>query len=494
MDQQSPLGKDDRAKLNRGAAAMAAGFLIRFGAKGLFLATAALLYGPIVFGGYAVALATVEFCVAAAGLSVKKLLFKTLDDPAAEATHAERIADAALMVVATGGPLGLGIGLALWATGQAGGAVGSVLMLMLPMIMGQCLLDVTLTAIRWTGVVRYEVITRSIVEPYVGLVASLLAYAAGLHHTGLAVGYAAGTIAALCQAAYGLRRGVDLSPMRHYRLSIRPVVEGVRANAANTLGDLAANLYQRVDLYIVALALGAHASGVYAMAKQFCVPIRNIRQSYDALVLPLMSRDLTAAAQREVGGRIGEIVGLILNIQLPYLLAIGGIGAVILGFFPHSFQGAFVPMVILAIGETLHASHGIGEYILAYKAPVRGLVNTLVSMLAGGLAAWLLVGRYGISGAAVGMLISYSARALLRSATIRQLGFAVPYAAVFARYAMPTGLAAAMLIASRLLFPKADIAANLLVTLLALALFASGRALMQWMVDRRARCYPRPQE
>ena len=69
--------------------------------------------------------------------------------------------------------------------------------------------------------------------------------------------------------------------------------------------------------------------------------------------------------------------------------------------------------------------------------------------------------------------------------TIRQLGFAVPYAAVFTRYAVPTVLAVAMLIVGRLFAAAGAIAANVLITLSALALFALGRVLVAKVGARR---------
>lgn len=471
---KSSLGAENRSRLNRGAAAMAGGFLVRFGAKGLFLATVVFLYGARRFGTYSLAVASVELFVTIAGLSMKKLLFKMLDDRESTASPAERVADGALTVVAASAVLGGVVAGGLWGTGQADGPVGRMLLMLLPMVAGQCLLDVSLTAIRWTGLVRYEVTTRSIAEPYAGLVASLIAFKLGFRETGLAIGYWVGTLAALGQAAYGLSRSFDLSPLRHYRIALRPVLAGVRANYANTLSDLANNLYQRVDTYIVGIVLGPRATGVYSFAKQFTTPITQIRQSYDALVVPLVSRELSEPPSERTAARIGEIIGLILNIQMPYLIALMGAGAVILGFFPATFRPALVPMIILAAGNILHASHGVADIVLAYRAPLRGFAITVTSMVIGAVAGWLLVPDLGLTGAALGIGISFIGRAMMRYHAVRALGVHIRIVPVFGRSVAGLAVAATVLAAFRLVLPVGSgTVLQIAATVLALAAFVA---------------------
>lgn len=470
---QSSLGKDNRARLNRGAAAMAGGFLVRFGAKAMFLAVAVFFYGAKLFGAYSLAVASIELFVVIAGLSMKKLLFKMLDDKDAPSSPAERIADAGITVVVASAVLGAVVAVGLWATGQEGGAVGRMTLWLLPMVAGQCLLDVSLTGIRWAGLVRYEVTTRSLAEPYAGLAASVAAYWAGFHEAGLAIGYWVGTLAALSLAAYGLHRTVDLAPLRHYRVRFAPVWLGVRANFTNTLSDLANNLYQRVDMYIVGIALGPTATGVYSLAKQFTTPIRQIRQSYDALVIPLISRELSEAPSPETGKRIGEIMGLILNIQVPYLIVLAGAGAAILSYFPAEFHDAFLPMVILTAGNLLHASHGVGDTVLSYRAPMRGLVITLISMAIGAAGGWWLVYELGLTGAALGIGLSFVSKAILRYYAVRAIDVHIPMLKVFGPSSISLVLAVMIFAAFRLLFPVGGTLPQIAATLLALGAFAT---------------------
>ena len=76
----------------------------------------------------------------------------------------------------------------------------AALFLLAPMILGQALLDLLLAATRWTHKMRHQVWARSIIEPYAGVAAIVLAWAAGCRETGLILGYWAGTLAALAYA------------------------------------------------------------------------------------------------------------------------------------------------------------------------------------------------------------------------------------------------------------------------------------------------------
>jgi hypothetical protein len=100
-----------------------------------------------------------------------------------------------------------------WAAGETGDA----LRLIAPLIAGQALLDLFLAATRWKHRMRYEVLARSVVEPYAALVATAAAWAAGFEQTGLLIGYGAGTLCALGYALTGARRCLGRLDLRQYR-------------------------------------------------------------------------------------------------------------------------------------------------------------------------------------------------------------------------------------------------------------------------------------
>ena len=85
-------------------------------------------------------------------------------------------------------------------------ATAAALVMLAPMAAGQALLDLFLAATRWKQAIRYEVVARSVVEPWSLLAGCGLAWLLGWRAEGLAIGYGCGTLAALAYAILGARR------------------------------------------------------------------------------------------------------------------------------------------------------------------------------------------------------------------------------------------------------------------------------------------------
>ena len=179
--------------------------LIRVGARILFLVIAARLFGAALFGAYTLAIAVVELWVTVGGLGMKRILFKLLDEDESGRPPAHIVLDAALVV----GAVSLGLAaltmlvVALPPFDRLSGETGAALLIVAPMIAGQALLDLFLAATRWKHRMRYEVVGRSIVEPYAAMATAAAAWFAGFQETGLLISYWAGTLLALAYAIWG---------------------------------------------------------------------------------------------------------------------------------------------------------------------------------------------------------------------------------------------------------------------------------------------------
>ena len=162
------MGEGEQAgrTIVRGAQANAAGFLVRFAARLIFLFVAGRLYGAHLFGAFVLAAAMVELAVSVGSLATKKTLFPLLehhaDAPGRPLAHI--LIDAALLV--TLASLALAGLLMLGALLFASPDTATALILLAPMIAGQALLDLFLAAARWKQKVRYEVVSRSLIEPW----------------------------------------------------------------------------------------------------------------------------------------------------------------------------------------------------------------------------------------------------------------------------------------------------------------------------------------
>lgn len=427
-------GKEESGRLiMRGAQATTGGFAVRLAARLVFLLVAGRLFGAATFGAFALAVAAVELAVGVGSLGTKKTLFQLLDRDDGERTRPPPhvLLDAALLV--TGASLFLGAAIAAAAltvpSSLLGPAVATALLLLAPMVAGQALLDLFLAATRWTHAIRHEVVARSVIEPWTMLAGAAGAWLLGWRAEGLGIGYGCGTLAALAYAAAMSRRRLGGLRLAGWRPEPRGLAEIARGSAANTATDFLNALYTRVDLYLVGILLGEAAAGLYGMARQLVAPLRQIRQSFDGLLIPLAARTLSARGAQASGEALASATRLVLVVQLPLLLILFAMGRPLLGWIGPGFAAAYWAMVALAAAETIQAALSIGDLVFVYLRPRIALWLTSAGIAAGVAAALLLIPPFGIAGAGLSVLVAYALRAAIRSWVLRtHFEFDVPRA------------------------------------------------------------------
>jgi O-antigen/teichoic acid export membrane protein len=424
-------GADAHRLILRGGASAAAGYVIRFGARLLFLFLAARLFGVALFGAYSLAVAAVELAVAVGGLGMKRYLFRLLEERHPDRYPENVVLDAAILVAGASLLLAAAMMTAVLVLPPSVIAPNTALgiLIVAPMVAGQALLDLFLAATRWKQKIRYEVTARSVVEPYVAIAAAAAAYAAGFDETGLLISYWAGTLAALLYAWIGVRRCYDGFALRRYRPSLRRLRSTLKLTAMPTLTDLTGGLFARLDLYLVGVFLGEAPAGIYNMARQMRTPARQVRQSFDGLLTPVIARTLAATGPRETGEATASAARLILVFQLFTLVGMAAIGRPVLEWFGPEFAPGYWAMVILVGAETILGAFGVADLILLYRRPSLAIGITGASIMVNLIAAWLLIGTLGLEGAAWSVLIAVTAGALVRRVLLRRnFGIAIPVA------------------------------------------------------------------
>ena len=83
-DDKPPAPAEAQSLILRGGGSAALGFVIRFGARLLFVIVAGRLFGAALFGAFSIAVAVVELAVTLGGAGMKRQLFKLLDEEKGE--------------------------------------------------------------------------------------------------------------------------------------------------------------------------------------------------------------------------------------------------------------------------------------------------------------------------------------------------------------------------------------------------------------------------
>lgn len=413
----------------RGGLSAGGGLAIRLGARLIFLAIAAQLFGAALFGAFSLAVAVVELAAAVAGLGMKRYLFKLLEEPG-ERLQGHLLVDSVLLVSLVGLLLGGAIALAAVVLPPALLAPQTALALLLvtPMVAGQALLDLFLAATRWKHRMRYEVVARSLIEPYVGMAVTVAAYLAGFEAAGLLIGYVAGTFAALVYAGIGAKLSFGRLGLRSYRPRAAALLGTLRATAVPTATDTVAGFFGRADLYLVGLLLGEAPAGIYAMARQLRTPIRQARQAFDSLLTPIVAKTLSTDGPASTAAAIATATRMILAVQLALVLTLVTLGEAMLDWFGPEFAPAYVALLLLAAAETIQGAFSVSDLLLLYLRARLALWVTVGMILVHLATAVPLIDAYGIDGAALSALIAIGAGAVLRRTLLQtRFGLTTPF-------------------------------------------------------------------
>lgn len=412
----------------RGGASAGLGLALRLVARLVFLVIAAQLFGAALFGAFSLAVAVVELAVAVGGLGMKRYLFKLLEERGMRA-QGHVLLDAVLLVAIVSLALGALIALAAVATpdGMLAEQTAFALLWAAPLVAGQALLDLFLAATRWKHRMRFEVVARSLIEPYVGAAVAVAAYLAGFELAGLLLGYAAGTLVALAYAAAGTRLCFGSLGLRGYRPRPAALIATIRATALPTATDAVAAFFHRADLYLVGVLLGETAAGIYAMARQLRTPIRQARQAFDSLLTPIVAKTLSADGPASTSAAIASATRMILAMQLAGVLALLAVGEPLLGWFGAEFAPAYFALLLLAAAETIQGAFSVSDLLLLYLRARLALTVTIAMIAVHLLTAVPLIGAFGMDGAAFSVLVAIATGALLRRFLLRsRFGLAPP--------------------------------------------------------------------
>lgn len=477
-----PVMTDDhnaQGLILRGGASAGLGLVFRLGARLVFMFMAARLFGAAAFGAYSLVVAIVELAVAIGGLGMKRYLFKLLEERG-EREPGHILLDTIMLVVLTSLFMSAGIALiaALMPRSVLAAQTAAGMLWAAPMVAGQALIDLLSAATRWKHLMRYAVVSRSLVEPYVGTAGAVAAYLLGFHATGLLIGYGAGTLAALAYTAVGTWACYGGLSFGSYRPSAAQLAGTFRESAMATATDAAAALFYRIDLYLVGALLGEAPAGIYAMARQFRTPIRQTRQAFDSLLTPIVAKTLSADGPATTATAIASAVRMILAIQLAMVVALIAVGDDILGWFGPAFVVGYGSTVVLGLAETIQGAFSITDLLLLYLRARLALLVTVVMSIANVAAALPLIAWYGIDGAALSVLIAFVAGALSRRMLL-QSRFAVRTPLLHAAGPLLAGGSAALAALASRYELLGGFQLHLATLVAALAIYCGGIALWQ---------------
>jgi O-antigen/teichoic acid export membrane protein len=205
------------------------------------------------------------------------------------------------------------------------------------------------------------------------------------------------------------------------------------------------------------------------------MPIRQVRQAFDGMLVPLVSHTLTHGSIEQAGRALARSSRLVLVLQLPVILLLWAFGRPLLALVGDAFVGGYAAMLCLAAAEMVQGAFGLGELLLVYARPRLMALLSAAFVALGAGAAIVLEPLLGPTGGGLSVLVSYGTPALCRRAMLQRLFSVRIETTLWTGPAVAVGAAVAVAVALWPLSSLASVAFGLGVYIGALAIWL-GRA------------------
>lgn len=415
----------------------------------IFLITLARFYGLEITGMFILARAGFEILSKLGALGLDRSLSSLLSRHITESSV--QIADKSYRAIGQGLFLGGSVTLVLFASAQlllgqlAGGIfadaeVVASLRLIICAVLFSTITAVYIAATRAQRVMHYEVIVKSVVEPAVLFILSVLFYFHGLGFKGLCLAFVLSTVTGSILATYFFTRFYSLHRTISNVLNFNHLGQFFTYTLPVGVHDVLNLLLQRIDLFLVERLLSPALVGIYGVAQEIASVIKAPQQSFEPIFIPVIAGTYQRGDRKVMRLQYQNVSRWVMLITAGLLgfmfIAIRPIAALFGAEFP-------IPPIVfglLGLGLLINGTIGLGESILLVKRPVLNMLNTGGAILLNLYLGLVLIPRFGLHGAAIGTFFTYVVLNLARAVEIYLLYEIQP----FTRYHLK-GLFAMML-------------------------------------------------
>lgn len=429
----TPSEDKDKKDIVKGAGVNFLGFIIRLSSRLPFILLVMALFGKELYGRYIFIITTVELGAALAVFGFKRSLFKFIQDKDSSDGHTqEEVIVAALLCSFIVGLLM--IGLITISSGHMAAWFDYPEMVpglrkLVPIILVISTVDILLAGTRFSRSMKYEMIGRSFVEPYVLLFSMLAFYFLDFGEAGLLMAYTASIFAALLTALWGSARLFSLRNFLAARPRFSLMCNMARFSAPTAFHDLALLVFMRMDVFTVKFFFAEGILGIYNVAQQITTSVEKIYQSFYPILAPVMAKNLVDKDYSVVERQMVMISRWTLMVQC--LLV------VIAVFYGEAFMGLIagedtdkallvssgIVLIFLMIGETVNGGFGMTDMPILYRYPI---FNPVISVIMIPIyvviaAVFVKVLDFGVEGIAMALCSIYILMNLVRVITVRRL-------------------------------------------------------------------------
>jgi O-antigen/teichoic acid export membrane protein len=301
----------------------------------------------------------------------------------------------------------------------------SALAFLLFALPGVGLYRVSTSISRGMKVMKHDIFSRGVTESLATTIAFLIALAIGLKEfapeTAAIIGTGASGIVALILAARLFRRTTG---SRH--ASVLAEIKPLLAYAAPITAYQILNAFIfRLDVIMLGWFIGRAPGvtlatvGIYGAVVDVAGGLRKVNQSFNPIFAPIVAGMTATGEHKEAAAAYARIAQWMLWILLPAVAVMALSGSVILLIYGKAFAQGGTWLAIVAAGCATNAFVSLGETVILVQRPRLNLVNSIIACTIAVLVNLWLIPRYGVTGAAVAIVVPYVIQGILRSLVLR---------------------------------------------------------------------------
>ena len=291
---------------------------------------------------------------------------------------------------------------------------------------GVALYRISTAVSRGMKVMQHDIYSRGMTEPIATTLAFLLALAVGFKESSPEVAAVVGT------AASGLIALALASTLFRDIPAQNRVVSHLR-EARSLLGYAAPiSIYQlinafifRLDLimlgYFIGRAPGVTLAtvGVYGAVLGTADGLRKVNQAFNPIFAPVVAGMTATGDHERAAATYARLAEWMLWILLPLVAVMSLAGSTILLIYGPAFRQGGVWLGIVALASAINAFVALGETVIMVQRPRLNLLHSSITCAVAATGLLWLIPRFGVMGAAFGILLPYVVQGILRYVTLR---------------------------------------------------------------------------
>ncbi len=400
--------------------------------RGVFTFLVARLLGPAALGTFSVAWANVDLIskISVFGLDNAITTFIAQSEALGDRSRSRALYRAALFLVLAQSCLIAGLGiLALHLFSdhlRYPREMLSALAFLLCALPGVGLYRVCTSSSRGMKIMQHDIFSRGLTEPTVTTLAFLVAFLVGLTkfapEAAALIGTGASGLVALYLASKLFPPPSTGSVPVSTASQIRPLLTYAAPIATYQL--LNAFIF-RLDVIMLAWFIGRAPGvtlvtvGVYGAVVDVAGGLRKVNQSFNPIFAPVVAGMTVTGEHTLAAATYARIAQWMLWVLLPAVGVMALAGSVILMIYGKVFQQGGAWLGIVAAACATNAFVGLGETVIMVQRPGLNLINSSIACAVAVAANLWLIPRYGVTGAALGILVPYVIQGILRSFVLR---------------------------------------------------------------------------